>query len=67
MTTYRITYLLGKLDANSNPPSVLALLFPNSTPLSCSVSEEEYLVTFPSPQTTADLGPLVKVEVVAAE
>lgn len=63
--TYRITYLLGKLDANANPPAVVGVLFPGATVVSCSVSEEEYLVTLAAPQTPADLGPLVKVEQVS--
>jgi hypothetical protein len=61
-TTYRITYVIGKLDANANPPSVVAVLFPGATVTSCDVTETEYLVTLASPQTPADLGPLVKVE-----
>lgn len=60
--TYRITYVLGKLDANSNPPVVAGVLFPGATITSCTVSEEEYLVTLEEAQNPVDLGPLVKVE-----
>lgn len=64
-TTYRITYVIGKLDANVNPPAVVAVLFPGATLTRCDVSETEYIVTLASPQTPTDLGPLVKVELVA--
>jgi len=65
MTTYRITYLLGKLDASTCPPAVLYSLFPNfNGSQAVTLNESEILVTFKTAQTPANLGPLVKVEVV---
>lgn len=60
-TTYRITsaLLIGDREA------LLKAVFPqwNGEPVTADASQ--ITVTFPSPQTTTDLGPLVKVEVVA--
>jgi hypothetical protein len=65
-TTYRITYLAGVIDTSSTPPAIVAAVFPAfDGSQQCIASPSEVLVTFPSPQTPADLGPLVKVEVVA--
>jgi len=65
-TTYRITYLAGLIDTSSTPPAIVAAVFPAfDGSQKCEASPSEVLVTFPSPQTPADLGPLVKVEVVA--
>ena len=62
-TTYRITYLLGKLDNSTCPPAVLYAIFPAfDGSQSVTLSESEILVTFATPQTPVDLGPLVKVE-----
>jgi hypothetical protein len=64
-TTYRITYLLGKLDNTSCPPAVLYTLFPSfDGSQAVTLSESEITVTFATPQTPVDLGPLVKVEIV---
>lgn len=64
-TSYRITYLLGKLDANSNPPAIVPVLFPGASVVKCDVSEEQYIITLAAPQAPADLGPLVKVELLS--
>ena len=65
MTTYRITYLLGKLDASKCPPDVLYTLFPAfDGSQAVTLNESEILVTFDTAQTPVDLGALVKVEVV---
>ena len=65
MTTYRITYLLGKLDTSKCPPDILYALFPAfNGSQTVTINESEILVTFAKAQTPADLGPLVKVEVV---
>ena len=65
MTTYRITYLLGRLDTSKCPPDVLYALFPAfNGSQAVTLSESEILVTFPKAQTPVNLGPLVKVEVV---
>ena len=63
---YRITSLIA-LDLSSCPPPILLATFPQWNGEPCEVSDGIVYVTFPSPQTPADLGPLVKVEVVAAE
>jgi hypothetical protein len=61
-TTYRIT-LSGILIADADV--LLRTVFPlwNGEPMSADSSQ--ITVTFASPQTPADLGPLVKVEVVS--
>jgi hypothetical protein len=65
MTTYRITYLLGKLDASVCPPAILYSLFPNfNGSQAVTLNESEITVTFKTAQTPANLGPLVKVEVI---
>jgi hypothetical protein len=65
MTTYRITYLLGKLDTSKCPPNVLYSLFPNfNGSQAVTLNESEILVTFKTAQTPVNLSPLVKVEVV---
>jgi len=62
-TTYRITYLAGIIDTTSTPPAIVSAVFPAFDGSQvCSASSTEILVTFASPQTPADLGPLVKVE-----
>jgi hypothetical protein len=67
MTTYRITYLLGKLDTSTCPPAILYALFPAfDGSQAVTLNESEITVTFDTPQTPVDLGPLVKVEVVTA-
>lgn len=63
--TYRITYLLGKIDASVCPPAIVAAVFPAFDGWPVTLSETECIVTAPSPQTPVDLGPLVKVEVIA--
>lgn len=63
MTTYRITYLLGKLDTSVCPPAVLSSIFPAfNGSQAVTMSESEITVTFASQQTPVNLGPLVKVE-----
>lgn len=65
MTTYRITYLLGQLDTSKCPPDILYSLFSSfDGSQKVTLNQTEIIVTFSSPQTPADLGPLVKVEVV---
>jgi len=65
MTTYRITYLLGKLDTSICPPAILPALFPSfDGSQSVTLTESEITVTFAEPQTPVDLGPLVKVETI---
>lgn len=68
MTTYRITYLLGKLDTSVCPPAVLSAIFPAfNGSQAVTMSESEITVTFASQQTPVNLGPLVKVEVISED
>lgn len=62
-TTYRITSALA-LDLSACPPAILLAAFPQWNGEPCEVRDGVTYVTFPSPQTPTDLGPLVKVEVV---
>ena len=62
-TTYRITYLIGQLDNSIAPPPVVSVIFPAFDGTQLVVSDQsEITVTFATPQTPVDLGPLVKVE-----
>ena len=62
MFTYRITYLLGKLDNSVCPPAIVSVIFPAFNGEPVTLSESEVTVTFATEQTPNDLGPLVKVE-----
>jgi len=64
MYTYKITYLLGRLDTSTCPPAIMPVIFPNFTGEPVTLSESEITVTFSSEQTPTDLGPLVKVELI---
>ena len=64
MYTYRITSSLA-LDLSSCPPPILLAAFPAWNGEPCEVNDSVTLVTFATPQTPADLGPLVKVELVS--
>ncbi len=61
MITYRITSCLAIGDY----AQLLATVFPawNGEPV--TATQSEITVTFDTPQTPADLGPLVKVEVIS--
>jgi hypothetical protein len=61
-TTYRITSCLAIGDY----ALLLATVFPawNGEPM--TATQSEITVTFDTPQTPVDLGPLVKVEVVVS-
>lgn len=63
-TTYRISLLGLAMDCSRCPPPIVAAVFPAFDGWPVSVSPEECLVVAPSPQVPADLGPLVRVEVV---
>ena len=65
MYTYRITSSLA-LDVSSCPPPILLAAFPSWNGEPVEVRDGVTHVTFPSQQTPADLGPLVKVELVTA-
>jgi hypothetical protein len=65
MFTYRITYLLGKLDTSTCPPAIVSVIFPNFSGEAVTLSDSEITVTFATEQTQiTDLGPLVKVELI---
>lgn len=66
MTTYRITYLAGKLDVSVCPPAIVPAIFPTFDGWPVTLSESECLVEVPDGVTPLDLGPLVKVEPVTA-
>jgi len=64
MFTYKITYLLGRLDTSICPPEVVPVIFPNFTGEAVTLTDSEITVTFDTAQTPTDLGPLVKVELI---
>jgi hypothetical protein len=64
MFTYRITYLLGKLDTSICPPEIVSVIFPSFNGEPCTLDESQITVTFDTEQTPQDLGPLVKVELI---
>ena len=64
MFTYKITYLLGKLDTSICPPAIVSVIFPNFTGEPVTLTDSEITVTFGSEQTPVDLGPLVKIELI---
>jgi hypothetical protein len=61
MVKYRITSLLLIGDGNA----LLKAVFPAHDGEQASFDQSEIVVTFDTPQTPVDLGPLVKVEVVS--
>jgi len=64
MFTYRITYLLGRIDNSICPPAIVPVIFPNFTGEPVTLTDSEITVTFDTEQTPTDLGPLVKVELI---
>jgi hypothetical protein len=62
MVTYRITYLLGKLDTSTCPPAIVSVIFPAFNGEPVTLTDSEITVTFQTEQTPVDLGALVKVE-----
>jgi hypothetical protein len=62
MFTYRITYLLGKLDTSICPPAIVPVIFPTFSCEAVTLTDSEITVTFQTEQTPVDLGALVKVE-----
>jgi len=66
MTTYRITFLIGKMNTSKCPPDILYALFPAfDGSQAVTLSDSEITVAFASPQTPVDLSPLVKVETIS--
>ena len=64
---YKIRLVSGIMDTSLNPPEIIGLLFPGKDYLSCELSSSDCIVTFATPQTPADLGPLVRVELLPSE
>ena len=62
MFTYRITYLLGKLDTSICPPAIVSVIFPAFNGEPVTLTESEITVTFETEQSPVDLGPLVLVQ-----
>lgn len=62
---YSIKLAFSKIDASVCPPPFLKELFPAYNGETVILSEQECLVTFDTPQTPADLGPLVRVELIS--
>jgi hypothetical protein len=63
--TYRITYLAGVLDTSTCPPAIVSALWPSFDGWPVTLSSTECLVTVPdTAPPPADLGPLVRVELV---
>jgi len=62
MFTYKITYLLGKLDTSICPPAIVPVIFPAFNGEAVTLTDSEITVTFQTEQTPVDLGALVKVE-----
>ena len=62
--SYKVTLLLGKMDNSVCPPPFLKVVFPAFNGEPVTASDSECIVTFDTPQTPADLGPLVKVELI---
>jgi hypothetical protein len=60
--SYKVTLLLGKMDNSVCPPAFLKVVFPAFNGEPVIASEAECIVTFDTPQTPADLGPTVRVE-----
>jgi len=61
MNTYRITMVGATL---SDPYGLLAAVFPQRNGEPAESDGVSVTVTFDTPQTPADLGPLVKVELI---
>lgn len=64
MTTYRVSLVIGKMDTSRCPPAFIEAIFGQNVPESVTLTEQDCVIVFPSPQTPADLGPLVKVELI---
>ena len=60
--TYRIKLVIGKIDTAICPPEFLDDIFPNFDGQPVELTPAYCDVTFETPQTPVDLGPLVRVE-----
>ena len=64
MYKYKISYLIGKMDANANPPEFVKAIFPAFNGETDNLTESECTVEFTEPQTPVELSPLIKVELI---
>jgi len=64
MNTYKITMIGATL---SDPYALLSAVFPQRNGEPATSDGVSVTVTFATPQTPADLGPLVKVELIPSE
>ena len=62
MKTYRITYLIGKLDATTCPPAIVSAIFPAFDGWPVTLSESECIVQVPEGIEPLNLSPLIKIE-----
>jgi hypothetical protein len=65
--TYRITLLGQTVDTSEAPSPLMLAVFPQWNGEPTEGRDNAILVTFATPQTPTDLGPLVKVELVVSE
>lgn len=65
--TYQIRIAFGKMDNSVCPPAFLKDVFPAYAGETVVLTEQYCQVTFETPQTPADLGPLVRVELLPSE
>jgi len=65
MNTYRITYIIGKLDASVCPPALVSAIFPAFDGWPVTLSESECLVTVPDGIEPLNLSPLIKIELLS--
>lgn len=60
---YRVTMLGTGLDCSVCPPAIVSAIWPSFDGWPCELSQEQLLVSVPdSAPAPADLGPLVRVE-----
>jgi hypothetical protein len=62
MKTYRITYIIGKLETSTCPPALVSAIFPDFDGWPVTLSESECLVTVPDGIEPLNLSPLIKIE-----
>ena len=62
MKTYRITYIIGKLDASVCPPALVSAIFPAFDGWPVTLCESECLVIVPDGIEPLNLSPLIKIE-----
>lgn len=65
MITFRITTIIAGGLGSTCPPAIVPALFHDFNGWPVTLTESECIVTAPEGTVPADLGPLVKVEVVA--